>query len=173
VEANELLGRRTEVEVIDVREDHEWSAGHIDGARHIPLGRLNVELEGIPKDRPVVAVCRTGPRSERAARLLKDAGYSADFLTGGVTAWTATGCSLIDSAGNTGYVQDPNAPAPDAEPLTPELENLQTNFLEIAMALNARFGDRQPTDEESKAFMREWLENKGTPAEEIERILED
>jgi rhodanese-related sulfurtransferase len=173
MDTSELLKSKGDVELVDVREDHEWSAGHIDGARHIPLGRLSDELEQIPKNRPVVTVCRTGPRSERAARTLQDCGFSADFLAGGVTAWASAGQPLVDGAGNPGQVADRDAADPDDEPMAPELETLQNNFLEIAMALHERFGDRTPTDEESKAFMREWLEGKGTPAEEIERILAD
>jgi len=170
MELEEYLGSKADLELIDVREDSEWSAGHIAGARHIPLGRLVDQLGDLPKDRPVVTMCRTGPRSERAAETLREAGYSADFLAGGVTAWVAGGQALVDGAGNPGSVEDPNA---EPESMEPELEALQTNFLEIAMALDERFGGRQPTDEESQAFMREWLEGKGTPPEEIDRILSD
>lgn len=173
MESKQLVSARDRVVLVDVREDHEWSAGHIEGALHIPLGRLAEQLGGLPTDRPVVTVCRSGPRSERGARTLKEAGYDADFLAGGVAAWEAAGFRLIDDAGSPGRIVDRDAPAPDAEPMSPELEDLQTNFLEIAMALHEQFGDRTPTDEESKGFMREWLERKGTPAEEIERILED
>lgn len=168
MELAEFLISRGDVELIDVRGDTEWSSGHISGARHIPLGSLVDRMDDLPKDRMVVAVCRTGPRSERAAQTLREAGYSADFLAGGVRAWEAGGQALVDDSGNPGSVEDPNA-----EPMEPELEALQTNFLEIAIALDERFGGREPTDEESKAFMREWLEGKGTPPEEIDRILSD
>ncbi len=168
MELAEFLSSKDDLEIVDVREDDEWSAGRISGARHIPLGRLADQMGDLPKDRPVVTVCRTGPRSERAAKTLQEAGYSANFLAGGVTAWAAGGHELVDVEGNPGSVEDPNA-----DRMEPELEALQTNFLEIAMALNERFGDREPTDQESKEFMREWLEGKGTPPEEIERILSD
>jgi rhodanese-related sulfurtransferase len=170
MELEAYLDRKDEFELIDVREDDEWRAGHIAESRHIPLGRLADRLGDLPKDRSLITVCRTGPRSERAAKTLAEAGYSADFLAGGVTAWAAGGQALVDDDGKPGGVDDPGA---DPEPMEPELETLQTNFLEIAMALNERFGGREPTDEESKAFMREWLEGKGTPAEEIDRILSD
>jgi rhodanese-related sulfurtransferase len=168
MEPRELTHSRNHVELIDVREDFEWIAGHIPGSRHVPLGRLTEYLDSIAKDRPVVTVCRTGPRSERAARTLQESGYSADYLAGGVTAWEACDQPLVDDAGNPGCVEDPNA-----EPLDPQQEAMQANFLEIAVALQERFGSRPPTDEEAKVFMREWLEGKGTPPEEIERILED
>jgi rhodanese-related sulfurtransferase len=170
MELEEFLSSKGDRELIDVREDSEWDAGHISGARNIPLGRLADQLGDLPKDRPVVTVCRTGPRSEKAAKTLREAGYSADFLAGGVTAWVAGGQALVDGSGNPGSVEDPNA---EPEPIEPELEALQTNFLEIAMALDEKFGGREPTDEESKAFMREWLAGKGTPPEEIDRILSD
>lgn len=168
MELEEFLSSQGDIELIDVREDSEWSTGHISGARNIPLGSLAEQMGDLPKDRPVVTVCRTGPRSERATQMLREAGLSADFLVGGVRAWEAGGQALVDDSGNTGWVQDPNA-----EPMEPELEAFQTNFLEIAMALDEKFGGRQPTDEEAQAFMREWLEGKGTPPQEIDRILSD
>src|SRR5687767_1820029 len=123
MELEEFLSRKDDLELIDVREDAEWSAGHIAGARHIPLGSLAEQLGDLSKDRSVVTVCRTGPRSERAARTLREAGLSADFLAGGVRAWEAGGQALVDDAGNPGSVEDP-----DSEPMEPELEALQTNF---------------------------------------------
>ncbi len=164
----ELTDIRNDVELTDVREDFEWGAGHVQGSRHIPLGRLTENLDSIAKARPVVAVCRTGPRSERAARTLKESGYTADYLAGDVTAWAACDQPLVDDAGNPRCVEDPSA-----EPLDPQQEAMQTQFIEIAMALQEQYGARQPTDQEAKAFMREWLEAKGAPVEEIERILED
>ncbi|HEX2180037.1 MAG TPA: rhodanese-like domain-containing protein, partial [Actinomycetota bacterium] len=99
MEPQQLVTARDQVVLVDVREDHEWSAGHIEGALHIPLGRLAEELAGLPKDRMVVTVCRTGPRSERGARTLKEAGYDSDFLAGGVSAWASAGQTLVDDAG--------------------------------------------------------------------------
>jgi rhodanese-related sulfurtransferase len=90
--------------LLDVREDDEWEAGHIDGAQHIPLGQLGDRLAELPAGRPIVAVCRSGSRSAAAVRGLKQLGYDAQNLDGGVTAWTRAGLPLVDGAGRPGRV---------------------------------------------------------------------
>ena len=95
---------QAEREFVDVREDDEWEAGHIDGARHIPLRVLSERVAELPKGRPIVAVCRSGSRSAAAVRGLRQLGYDAENLDGGVTAWTKAGLSLIDDAGKPGRV---------------------------------------------------------------------
>ena len=80
--------RHSELHLLDVREQDEWDAGHIDGAQHIPLGELAARMGEVPRDRTVVAVCRSGSRSDRAARGLRAAGFAAENLDGGVTAWS-------------------------------------------------------------------------------------
>lgn len=176
MEPNELVRRRDDVLIVDVREDFEWDAGHIPGAVHVPLGQLSDELDRIDGNRAVVTVCRTGPRSERAAQTLRSSGLLADHLEGGVAAWHGSGQALVDRHGFAGAVvsSDPNEHEDHEagrEAEDPELESFQDDFLAIAMALNERFGDREPTDQEAKAFMREWLQKKGTPEAEIDRIL--
>ena len=95
---------QAEREFVDVREDDEWEAGHIDGARHIPLRELSERVAELPKGRPIVAVCRSGSRSAAAVRGLRQLGFDAENLDGGVTAWTKAGLSLIDKAGKPGRV---------------------------------------------------------------------
>jgi len=96
--------RRSELHLLDVREQDEWDAGHIDGAQHIPLGELGARLAEVPKDRVVVAVCRSGSRSDRAAKGLRASGYGAENLEGGVTAWTRSGLPLVAKTGGPGRV---------------------------------------------------------------------
>jgi rhodanese-related sulfurtransferase len=95
---------RAEYLFLDVREDDEWQAGHIDGARHMPLRELNGRFGELPKGRPIVAVCRSGSRSAAAVRGLKQLGYDAENLDGGMTAWSKAGLPLIDAAGKPGRV---------------------------------------------------------------------
>ncbi len=77
--------------VIDVRERYEWDAGHIDGARHIPLGELPNRLNELPPDAGIVFYCQTGGRSARALDLARDAGLTrAKHLRGGFTAWRSS-----------------------------------------------------------------------------------
>ena len=98
-----LAARLADVQVLDVREPEEWSAGHIDGAIHAPLGGL---LAGgtAPLDaaRPVVVVCRSGQRSELATMLLRSRGQDAANLAGGLHAWAGAGLPLTTDAGSPG-----------------------------------------------------------------------
>jgi rhodanese-related sulfurtransferase len=83
------------VHVLDVREDHEWADGHIDGAQHIPLGELPGRFEELPDDKQVVCVCAVGGRSSRAAHFLIAAGKDAVNLEGGMHQWTAAGRPVV------------------------------------------------------------------------------
>jgi rhodanese-related sulfurtransferase len=85
------FAKRSEVTLLDVRESWEWDAGRIENSVHIPLMQVPSRLQDIPKDRPIVAVCRTGARSEDAAEFLRRLGYDAHNLDGGVVDWTASG----------------------------------------------------------------------------------
>lgn len=76
------------VTLIDVRNDDEWAEGHIAGAVHIPLGRLEERLHEVDTSRPVVVQCRTGSRSAVAASLLKARGVAhVSNLKGGIVGW--------------------------------------------------------------------------------------
>ena len=96
--------RRSQLHLLDVREQDEWDAGHIDGSQHIPLGQLAARLEEVPRDLTVVAVCRSGSRSDRAAHGLVARGIRAENLDGGVTAWSRAGLPLVDAHGRSGRV---------------------------------------------------------------------
>lgn len=96
---------RDQVQILDVREDWEWDAGHIDGSRHIPLNELLAgRMEGLERDRPVVAICKTGNRSEVAALMLRARGYQAHNLEGGVEDWATEGLPLVTGSGDPGSV---------------------------------------------------------------------
>jgi rhodanese-related sulfurtransferase len=96
--------RRSELHLLDVREQDEWDAGHIEGAQHIPLGELGARLAEVPKEQVVVAVCRSGSRSDRAAKGLRLSGFLAENLDGGVTAWSRAGLALVAKGGGPGRV---------------------------------------------------------------------
>jgi hydroxyacylglutathione hydrolase/adenylyltransferase/sulfurtransferase len=78
-------------QLVDVREDHEWDAGRIPGARHVALSELIAAADSIERDAPVVFVCRVGGRSTMAAGAFRRAGYEAYSLAGGVLEWQARG----------------------------------------------------------------------------------
>jgi rhodanese-related sulfurtransferase len=98
-EAKPLLGRE-DVQFVDVREKHEWEAGHIPGAVHAPRGMLEfladpanpnhlAELEGRKK---LVLYCGAGGRSALAAKTLKDMGYAnVAHMAGGFGGWQEAG----------------------------------------------------------------------------------
>jgi rhodanese-related sulfurtransferase len=96
--------RRSELHLLDVREQDEWDAGHIEGSQHIPLGELGSRLAEVPTGQVVVAVCRTGSRSDRAAKGLRLSGFEALNLDGGVTAWSRAGLGLVAKGGGPGRV---------------------------------------------------------------------
>lgn len=73
--------------VIDVREPSEFAQGSVPGARNIPLGELASRLADIPKDATIACLCRSGARSGRAQDFLREQGYDAVNLTGGMLAW--------------------------------------------------------------------------------------
>lgn len=88
--------------LLDVREPAEWSAGHIEGALHTPLGDLDPTT--FDQDRTVVAVCRSGNRSSKAAAALADAGIDVRNMAGGMEAWSEAGLPFVDDGGEPGTV---------------------------------------------------------------------
>jgi molybdopterin/thiamine biosynthesis adenylyltransferase/rhodanese-related sulfurtransferase len=76
------------VDLIDVREPHEWDAGHVTGARLVPLGQLGAAIATLDPEREVVVMCRSGGRGANAAALLRAAGFTrVRNLSGGLTRW--------------------------------------------------------------------------------------
>ncbi len=74
--------------LVDVREDYEWGVSRLEGARHIPLGRLAEEMPSLPRDREIVVYCRSGARSARAVAHLRGQGFArARNLAGGLVQW--------------------------------------------------------------------------------------
>jgi rhodanese-related sulfurtransferase len=80
-----------EAEVVDVRRDYEWEAGHLSGARHVEVNELTARSEEIPRERPVVFVCRGCNRSGMAAEAFRQAGWDAYHVVGGLRAWVEAG----------------------------------------------------------------------------------
>jgi rhodanese-related sulfurtransferase len=78
---------------VDVREQGEWVAGHIEGAIWIPLGDLVDRVGELPQA-PLALVCRSGARSGMAADWLHRNGAEAANMTGGMQAWHASGLPL-------------------------------------------------------------------------------
>ena len=84
------LMNREKAAVIDVCEPSEFAAGHILGAKNLPLGQLETQLATTVKSKTtaVVLVCASGMRSRRAVAIAKKLGYeNAQSLVGGMGAW--------------------------------------------------------------------------------------
>jgi rhodanese-related sulfurtransferase len=86
-------------QLVDVRADHEWEAGHLPGAVHIPLADLPTRVGEIDKDRPVILYCRGGNRSTMATTALAEAGYDAAKLSEGATGWEEEGLEFEPEGG--------------------------------------------------------------------------
>jgi sulfur-carrier protein adenylyltransferase/sulfurtransferase len=87
---NELLQRGEKPLLVDVREDAEFAAGHLEGALHIPLGQLPQRLAEIDPQANPVFICRSGGRSMAACQIALRANIrSAANLEGGMLAWAA------------------------------------------------------------------------------------
>jgi adenylyltransferase/sulfurtransferase len=80
--------RGDEVDLIDVREPHEWDIARLPGARLIPQGTIAAELSTLDSAREIVVMCRSGVRSARVVRQLQDAGFRrVRNLSGGILRW--------------------------------------------------------------------------------------
>ena len=77
--------------LVDVREPHEYAAGHVPGAVLIPMSVLPVRVEEIPRDRTVYVVCQVGGRSGQVAAWLAPQGFDVVNVAGGTQAWMLAG----------------------------------------------------------------------------------
>jgi rhodanese-related sulfurtransferase len=90
--------------VLDVREDDEWVAGHIEGATHIAMGEVPARLDDLPEGDPLYVTCRSGGRSARVAAWLNQNGFDAVNVRGGMGEWQAAGRPMVSETGNPPYV---------------------------------------------------------------------
>ena len=100
VEAAELV--RSGAVLLDVREQHEWDAGHAPQATHLAMSELNARAGELPQDVQLVCVCHVGSRSSMVADALNRAGWQALNLSGGMLAWQAAGLPVVDADGQPG-----------------------------------------------------------------------
>ena len=96
-EARKMLDEGAQL--VDVRADHEWEAGRIAGAKHMPLAELPQRTDEIDKDRPVVVYCRGGNRSSMATAALDAAGFDAVKLSDGIVGWNEDDLPLEPEGG--------------------------------------------------------------------------
>lgn len=85
-----------EIVLLDVREDFEWDAGHIAGAKHIALGNINPETtKELSKDMPIYIYCRSGNRAKEAELKLRSLGFENAENIGGIIHWQERGGNIV------------------------------------------------------------------------------
>jgi rhodanese-related sulfurtransferase len=158
-----VADRLDQVQLVDVRYDDEWQAGHIEGAVHIPEDDLEDRTSELERTRPVVTVCRAGTRSDDAAEWLRGQGFDADSLDGGMLAWKWAGLPI------SGSIAEP-PPRPDLD--SEHMQAIHHEFMEIALAVQERFGvGAQPTEDQIREFLRERMISEGKTPEEADQFL--
>jgi len=81
--------------VIDVREPEEYAAGHVPGARLVPMGAIPEKLDELPTDVAVYVICASGNRSLSVAQQLAKHGIDAWSVAGGTGAWAEAGRPIV------------------------------------------------------------------------------
>jgi rhodanese-related sulfurtransferase len=86
------------VQLLDVRTEEEWNQGHLKGAKRVTVtedGFLDKAKATLDPKKPVLVYCRSGGRSAKAAKQLREAGYTVHDLAGGITAWQKAGKPVV------------------------------------------------------------------------------
>ena len=81
--------------VLDVRTPEEWNEFHVPNTTLIPLDELTARVNELPKDQPILVVCRSGNRSQTGRDILLQAGFNAISMDGGLNAWRESGYPVV------------------------------------------------------------------------------
>jgi rhodanese-related sulfurtransferase len=84
--------------LVDVREDDEYSDGHVSSAVHIALSTVPDRLGEIPSDVPVYVICAVGGRSGKATEFLRTKGIDAINVAGGTNGWVDSGRPVVSGS---------------------------------------------------------------------------
>ena len=92
----EKIDRGDDLLVLDTRDQNEWESGHIEGALHIYVGRLEQRLIEVPEGKPIAVICTVGHRAGLGVSILLRAGYrEVSNVLGSVKAWVAAGFPTV------------------------------------------------------------------------------
>lgn len=95
----EVSGLPADAYLLDVREPLEWTAGHVDGAQHIPMNDVPARLAEIPEDGEIYVICKGGGRSAQVTGYLNEKGRHATNVAGGMLAWATSRKSMVSETG--------------------------------------------------------------------------
>lgn len=94
-ELKRMIDSKQKIAVLDVRRENEWNEGHIEGAIRIYLGHLPKQTDQLPRDVPIIVICKTGNRSSFGTSILLRAGFDKVYnVLGGTSAWVKAGFQL-------------------------------------------------------------------------------
>lgn len=96
-EAFRRLQEDRRVILVDVRQPLETQSGIVPGSVLIPLTEFGRRMTELPRDRPILTICRSSHRSPIAAKQLKEAGYQVTNVSGGMMAWQKAGLPIADT----------------------------------------------------------------------------
>ena len=97
-ELKNMIDTKQEIAILDVRRENEWNEGYLEGATHIYLGHLPKQIDQLPRNKPIVVVCKTGTRSSFGTSILLRAGFDdVCNVLGGMDAWVKAGFELTKS----------------------------------------------------------------------------
>lgn len=97
IDPKEVCDNQEHVALIDVRRPDEFTGelGHIAGSRLVTLDTLNAHINSLPKDKPIVFICRSGARSANAASMAMAHGYTEVYnMKGGMIMWNEHGLDV-------------------------------------------------------------------------------
>jgi thioredoxin 1 len=80
--------------VLDIREDHEFTSGHVPGAIHVPMNEVPTRIAELPTDQPVFVICAVGGRSRPVVDYLRAQGVAAFNVSDGTNGWAQRGWPL-------------------------------------------------------------------------------
>ncbi len=88
------------IKLIDVREPHEYAAGHVPGAELVPLRSVPARVDAFPQDGEVFVICRSGGRSAQAIQFLRQQQGHDNLINiaGGTMAWAQAGYPIDQEA---------------------------------------------------------------------------
>lgn len=93
-----------DAQMIDVRDDKEWAAGHAPHSVHVTMAELPDATTWMWHSRRLVVVSRSGRRASEAVRHLRTAGLDAVRLEGGMHAWESAGQPLVSDTGRPAHI---------------------------------------------------------------------